>query len=349
MTGLGRLEAIVEDSGVAEVIEGLLPTGVRRRQLSVRTLLVGILLALGDDRPAHLVRVHQALVSLDAAEADRLGVKSGGHLLTYRQVEYTFSIVVRALSKTVLDGTASATLALIADALVEASVPREHKDASRALAVDWSDIECSARPPSAKAKSADPEASWGHRSGGPTKGELFYGYFFQAATMVREERGPAVCELVRRVGVSTCSLDPVPLFVPVLGRLVRSGVALGDVLCDSGYAHRLATHWALPVRRLGGQLVMDLHPHDRGTQGTFAGAICANGALYCPATPRSLFELQPLPRGADAAAARAHDQLSAELARYKLGVSPPRTATGSIASCARRSWASSAARCGRGR
>jgi hypothetical protein len=28
---------------------------------------------------------------------------------------------------------------------------------------------------------------------------------------------------------------------------------------------------------------MDLHPHDRGTKGTYNGAICFNGALYCPA------------------------------------------------------------------
>jgi hypothetical protein len=63
---------------------------------------------------------------------------------------------------------------------------------------------------------------------------------------------------------------------------------LGDVLCDSGYAHRVASHWALPVRRLGASLVMDLHPQDRGTQGTHHGAICANGNLYCPATPPGL-------------------------------------------------------------
>ncbi|MGD1012647.1 MAG: hypothetical protein ABR925_08985 [Acidimicrobiales bacterium] len=64
---------------------------------------------------------------------------------------------------------------------------------------------------------------------------------------------------------------------------------------------------------------MDLHPNDRGPQGTFAGAILHNGALYCPATPKGLFELGPLARDACSAEVEAHDRLSAELSCYELG------------------------------
>lgn len=282
------------------------------------------MLALADDRPAHLSRVHRALTQLGGEDRARLGVSLDGHLLTYRQVEYTFSLVQRALAKESPDGGASEQLAAVVDALVEASVPPAHKDASSSLAIDWSDHESFARPPLKDGKSTDPEASWGHRQGGPTKGELFFGYFLQAATMVRDETGRAdeaaeVCELVRRIHVSTCSTDPVPAFVPVLERLVRAGVALGDVLCDSGYAHRRAENWALPVRRLGGRLVMDLHPHDRGKRGIEQGAICFNGNLYCPATPAALFEIGPLARNADRDETLRHDERCEELARYKLG------------------------------
>ncbi|MGH9305570.1 MAG: hypothetical protein ACRD0I_01610, partial [Acidimicrobiales bacterium] len=70
---------------------------------------------------------------------------------------------------------------------------------------------------------------------------------------------------------------------------------------------------------LGASLVIDLHPHDRGPRGTFAGAICHNGNLYCPQTPKALFTLGPLARGANETETCAHDQRSAELARYKLG------------------------------
>src|ERR1035438_5485247 len=112
---------------------------------------------------------------------------------------------------------------------------------------------------------------------------------------------------------------PVPAFVDVLERLVFSGVAIGDVVADSGYAYRVPAHFALRMRALGAGLVMDLHPSDRGTQGTYGGAICFNGALYCPATPRALFLIEPLSRQASEEETKVHDAHSAELQRYKLG------------------------------
>jgi hypothetical protein len=51
---LGRIEEITGGSGVAPQIEALLPTGVRHRQLRVRTLLAGMMLTQADHRPAHL-------------------------------------------------------------------------------------------------------------------------------------------------------------------------------------------------------------------------------------------------------------------------------------------------------
>ena len=81
----------------------MLPSGVRARQLSVRTLLLGMMLALADGRPAHLTRVHQALAGLPEDDQRRLGVladwANGPHLLTYRQAEYTFGLVTAVLGK----------------------------------------------------------------------------------------------------------------------------------------------------------------------------------------------------------------------------------------------------------
>jgi hypothetical protein len=321
---LERCEAIIDASGVAPLIESKLAVGVRPRQLSVRTLLVGLLLVLGDDRPAHLVRVHRALVALEERDMVRLGVlvhwHDVAHLLTYRQIEYTFGVLTRALAKDHPDGDPSDVLALVLDALVEASVPAIYKDASSSLAVDWSDQEAFATPPARpERQSADQEASWGHRRPGPGKSDLFFGYYFSAATMVNDESGPPVPELVRRMALSTCAHDPVRAVVPVLERMAESDIALGDLLCDSGYAHRRSEYWALPLRAAGARLVMDLHPSDRGTKGTFGGAICCNGNLYCPCTPPALLTLGPLPRGATEGEVAAHDVRSAELARYKLG------------------------------
>jgi hypothetical protein len=324
---LATLERIVDDSGVARALEALLPRGVRPRQLSVRTLLVGILLALLDGRPAHLTRLHSALLSLGDDERTRLGVQSGWkggpHLLTYRQIEYTMRLVEGVLAKDRPDGEPSDVLQRLADDLIEASIPAGYKEATSAYAVDWTDVESFARPPLGEgAHSADPEASWGHRRGdGPgQRHELFYGLYLQLATMVREDAGGAVPELVRRLSATSCHVDPPPAFVPVLEHMVAAGVALGDVLNDSGYSNRIPTHWALPLRALGADLVMDLHPADRGKGGTHQGAICFNGALYCPSTPSGLFDLEPLARGASTEEITAHDTRSAELDRYRFAV-----------------------------
>jgi hypothetical protein len=285
-----------------------------------------MLLVLADHRPAHLTRVHQALTALPEDDQRRLGVladwKHGPHQLTYRQTERTSGLVADALGKDKPDGLPSPALQAVCDDLLEASVPEAFKDASSSLAVDWTDLDSFSRPPAAKGgPCADPEASWGHRKNNllRTQDELFYGYYFSAGTMTREEKGPAVPEFARRAALSSCRHDPVRAFVPVLTALPAAGIPLGDILDDSGYAHRDADAWAIPLRAAGAQLVQDLHPHDRGPKGTHHGAIIANGNLYCPGTPRMLLELGPLARTATSQQAADHDRQTTEFARYKLG------------------------------
>jgi hypothetical protein len=326
MIPLAVFEAVIDGSGVAPRIEVMLPIGVRPRQLKVRPLLAGMCLAQADHRPAHLSRVHHALVSLPEADQWRLGViadwKNGPHLLTYRQTERTFGLVTAALGKDQPDGLPSQPLQAVCDDLLEASIPEQFKDTSTSLAVDWTDLESFSRPPPARGgPCADPEASWGHRKNNLLRrlDELFYGYYFSAGIMMREENGPPVPEFARRASLSSCRHDPVRAFAPVLTAMPAAGIPLGDVLADSGYAHRDADAWALPLRAAGASPVQDLHPHDRGPKGTHQGTIIANGNLYCPCTPRSLPELGPLARDASRDDIVAHDAKTAELARYKLG------------------------------
>jgi hypothetical protein len=359
-TELERIEQVIDTSGVAAPIESLLPIGVRPRQLPVRTLLAGMLLVAVQGRPAHLRRIHQALLDLTTTVQHRLGIitewKTGEHLLTYRQVERTFALLITALSKDKPDGAPSDQLTEILDRLLEASVTVLGEPASSSYAVDWTDHETWSRPPPKRdtereepdpaahpeqptpqntadndnntdrdeaqdgKRCADPEASWGHRRGHHPgqKDEAFYGYYLQAATTVGDEHGPKVPELARRMHLASCDHDPPPAFVPVLERMKASGIALADLLADSGYSYRVPATWALPIRALGADLIVDLHPNDRGPNGTHHGAICSNGRLYCPATPTALLEISPLPRGASVAQTAAHDQRTNELARYKL-------------------------------
>ncbi len=323
---LAVIEDIIDASGIAGAIEDLLPHGVRGRQLTARTLLTGMMLTVADGRPAHLTRVHAALTSLPAAGQAQLGVtqdwQGRPHQLTYRQVEHTCRLIAKALSKDSPDGAPSGNLQAFCDQLLEASIPAVHKNASTALAADWTDVETWSRPPRRGAtECADPEASWGHRNSnlpGP-KGEMFFGYFLSAAVMTREEEGPAVPELARRITLTGCDHDPVRQLAATLLRMASDGIPLGDIIDDSGYAHRDAQAWAIPLRNAGAQLVQDLHPHDRGPKGAHHGAVIANGNLYCPQTPRTLLELAPPPPGASGGQVAAHDQQAAELARHKLG------------------------------
>lgn len=312
----------MDRAGVCDAIEAAMPTGGRPRQLRIRTLLVGLLLALSEHRPAHLCRVHGALVALPAGDRERLGITtgtaSGPHTLTYRQVERTVSTMTAVLA-----AAGGALADRLADALVEATIPGEVATASTSVAVDWTDVETWSRPTErdASVPAADPDAAWGHRTTNQpgARGEHFFGYYAQAVTMVRDEAGPAVPELVRRIALEPCSVDPPPAMVTLLNRMRDGGITVGDVIADSGYSHRVAERWAAPLRALGVELVVDLHPADRGPKGTHAGAVMANGNLYCPATPRALLELAPPGFGPSASVVAAHDAKVAELSRYKFG------------------------------
>jgi hypothetical protein len=326
MIALAAFEEITGASGAAPRIEALLPAGVRARQLLVRTLLLGMLLVLADHRPAHLTRVHTALTALSEDDQRRLGViadwRHGPHQLTCRQAGYTFGLVADALAGDEPGGLPPARLQRICDDLLEASVPEEFKDASASLAVDWTGLESFSRPPPrGTSDCADPEASWGHRKNNllRSEDELFYGYYLSAGTMAPEENGPAVPELARRATVSSCRHDPVRAFAPVLTALPGQDIPPGDILDDSGYSHRDADAWAIPLRTAGAELVQDLHPHDRGPKGSHDGAIISNGNLYCPTTPRTLLELGPLARTASKEQTADWERQTAELARHKLG------------------------------
>ena len=227
-----------------------------------------------------------------------------------------------AAARSGVDAQANAArLDAVSDALVEASVPAAYKDTSTSLAVDWTDHETwsRARPVEDPQPANDPDASFGHakRNAPGAKDYLFFGYYAQVATMVRDEGGAPVPELVRRIAVHAPLVDPAAVMTQTLLRAAKDGVALGDVLADCGYSNRVPQTFAAPLRRAGAQLVMDLHPGDRGRHGTFEGAIAANGALFCPATPAPLLDLGPLKRGASEEETAAHDARFAELMRYK--------------------------------
>ncbi len=120
------------------------------------------------------------------------------------------------------------------------------------------------RRPGARAN--DPTASLGHakRNAPGAADQLFFAYYGQVATMVKEERGEAVPELVRRTAFAAPRKDPPAAMKEVLVRAYTDGVEAGDVLADCGYSNRDLETFASLLRRAGASLVVDLHPEDEG-------------------------------------------------------------------------------------
>ena len=53
--------------------------------------------------------------------------------------------------------------------------------------------------------------------------------------------------------------------VPVLQQMPGNGIPLGEVLADSGYAHRAAEGWAVPLRTAGARLIQLIQDLTRTT------------------------------------------------------------------------------------
>lgn len=90
-----RIEELVDNSGIVEVLEPLLPTGGRNRDLSLRTLLVGIGLVPAGNTALYVKQVHQVLLALAAPTRVRLGVtwtdaQGRERHLTLRRVEVLY-------------------------------------------------------------------------------------------------------------------------------------------------------------------------------------------------------------------------------------------------------------------
>ena len=322
---------LLERSGVPELLESWMPRTGRPRELSPREILFGMLVAIDEGRVAHLAAGHEALLDSETQKS-----------ATYRQFTNTHQMMIRAIDpspcpsfKGVAENhrlahlqshrsgvdqvLAVLRLETVTDALIDASVPEVYKDASSSLAVDWTDHETWSRP---RAKddpqpANDPDASWGHakRNAPGAVDHLFFGYYAQAATMVKDEKGEAVPELVRAVVFLAPRHDPAANMAGALLRRSGDGLSFTDVLADCGYSNRHPDNFARPIRKAGGDLTVDLHPDDRGPKGIHKGAVVSNGNLFCPCTPNPLLQLGPLRRGADASETAVHDRQGSDPAR----------------------------------
>ena len=166
-----------------------------------------------------------------------------------------------------------------------------------------------------------PEASWGHRKNNllRSQDELFYGWYLSAGIMVPEDNGAAVPELARRATASSCQHDPVRAFAPVLTALPAAGIPLGDILDDSGYAHRDVGAWALPLRAAGAQRRPGPAPARPRPQGHPPRRHHRQREPLLPMHTPHADRTRTAGPHRHPGQATAHDGKTAELARHKLG------------------------------
>ena len=226
-------EAILDDSGVPAILDDLMPQGGRPRQLGAKAVLLGVMLALDAGRPAHLEAAWRALDSLPVAEQLSLGfaqstkTASATAPATVNSSD-TFSVLCRGIDPTPVPSfrgvpddervlhLAAARSGVDARGQRGAARRRERRPRRGQCArhlqkrldvaggrLDRSrDLEPG--PAAEDAQPAnDPDASFGHakRNAPGAKDYLFFGYYAQVATMVRDEGGARVPELVRRIAV----------------------------------------------------------------------------------------------------------------------------------------------------
>ena len=265
-----------------------------------------MMLALADGRPAHLTRVHAALTGLPEDDQKRLGViedwKNGPHQLTYRQAGHTNRLITRALAKTEPDGAPAGGLQQLCDQLTEASIPAGFKNASTSLAVDWTDVEAWARPvPHAAAGTgADPEApgDTATSTARSRKERCSTGTTCRAAVMVKDEDGPAVPELARRITVCSSAHDPAAALVRGPGghgrrRHQRSATSWPTPATPTAFP----APGRSPLRAAGAQLATTCTRNDRGPREPTRARSSATEICTAPQTPQAAAAAGPAAAG----------------------------------------------------
>jgi hypothetical protein len=335
---LAVAENLIDTSGVVPILDSLMPTGVKRRQLSVRTVLLGFLLTARKKQPLYLTNVIENLRELPVDVQRRLGVVaviqgfSGEHAATYRQCEDTFRRLMLVLDPEYVPASRSRTtqrgpiqnrcererlLTEVCDRLHFAILSLSPVSSS-CLSVDWSDAEAWGRGGRRRKPPTDPTAGWKRRPAkvphldAPTKrgkkqGQAYFGWQEQLLVLARDEGGARVPEFILMSELTRPDDNPVTLSLAMMSRLKALGFKSGgDALADSAYPFNVNPGWTEAVWALGLSPVVDIHPHDLGMAGTESGAIVFNDCLYCPQTPQALFDI-PMPDRRNSASCASYD------------------------------------------
>lgn len=110
----------------------------------------------------------------------------------------------------------------------------------------------------------------------------------------RKNHGRGLPTMVLSVGLFTpgCAVADIPVLL--VKDLQRLGLPARHLAADTPIGHTSAERFALPMRQLGYQLFVPLHPSIAGLQGSWGPAIIVDGDLFSHAVPDALRTVTPM-------------------------------------------------------
>lgn len=336
----------------------------RPRQLRVDVLLTAILRSFRDGHSVLLTDVHTLLTRLPGSYRKAIGVTTADGKTIKRDAVYYLVAHITARLDTnprrsarpdqVRVAERERELQTISNMILGATLP-ETKPAPCEYAVDATAIDSWARPRGAKkpnnsrtnttqssneepreqlpdswedktGPSYDRGAAYGHRTKTHhNRSEWVFGY--QAIAFARIDRdGPTLVDRLVLAPASSQGVDEARTMLVDWQheRDARKAPRITKVLSDRGFSYAVADRWATPLRRIGIEQVIDVHPHDHGAY-QYGNIVMIDGAPYHPAIPDDLRKINrpptlsvgTAPADATAETKRAYQDLADQIEQFR--------------------------------
>lgn len=173
----------------------------------------------------------------------------------------------------------------------------------------------------------DPDAMWGYRTKTfDNKTDRVFGYQMNAFTRIARLDAPEQPHLIERIRLSPANSKGIEETIQVLTTLADQGRAPAEVIADRAYTYSLPEKWAQPLKSLGIDQVIDMHPNDHGARPHAEhGYIMIDGHPHVASIPRHLitidrptkFVVSEPGEGAGSEKWSEYERLRAELTRFE--------------------------------
>lgn len=319
-----QLAALLDRSGIINLIEDELAHRPGPAGLPPRTVLTGLLLTIHYTGRATLAEAWRILTfSLSPTAQARLGIQPAqttrplAQLAFSRRIYRAFNRITTVLDparadrrrrlpmgeaarlaaaweddnpehirkKTVLQQICMALISMTVKITLGCGVLKHWKGD---IGIDATALASWHRPPSEKRQlaSVDLTAGW-HFSGGSSEPTFGLSGHLALAASSRPAAG-SIAQIALGLVVDYPGVRTGANAITMFTALARLGLPAGILAVDRLYTDARPETFALPARRLGYRLALDYKQEQRGIQGTHRGALMIDGTLTCPLIPPTL-------------------------------------------------------------